>query len=96
MQCTGLKDSKGIDVYEGDILREKPENKWEQENFVAFEVFFHDGDANTDYNIGYNMCRTHYFGSVCGTHYVPSFKPKNVSKMQVIGNIYQNPELINN
>lgn len=93
MQFTGLKDKGGIDIYDGDILRYPAKDNWEKINYSCFEVFFHDGDANIDYNIGYTMCRTHHHGSVCGG-IIPSFKPKTVSKMIVIGNIFQNPELI--
>jgi hypothetical protein len=93
-QYTELKDKNGVEIYEGDILRETPKNDWEQSNYSCFEVFFHSGDANTDYNIGFTMNRMHNHGSVCGGH-IPSFKPKSLKNMCVIGNIYENPELLN-
>jgi len=93
MQWTGLKDKAGKEIYEGDLLREPAKDKWEEENYSCFEVFFHDGDANSDYNIGFTMCRMHNHGSICGG-YVPSFKPKQVSKMIICGNIYEHPELL--
>ncbi len=93
LQHTPLKDKNGLSVYDGCILRFPAENQWEEKNYSCFEVFFHDGDANTDYNIGYSMNRMHNHGSVCGGC-IPSFKPKTVSKMIIIGNIHSNPELL--
>lgn len=91
-QFTGLHDKNGKPIFEGDILRVPPQDEWDKTNYSCFEVFFHDGDANLDYNIGFTMSRMHNHGSVCGG-YIPSFKPKTVSKMEVIGNIYENPDL---
>lgn len=93
MQFTGLKDANDKEIYEGDILREPAKNDWEETNYSCFEVFFHDGDANSDYNIGFTMNRMHNHGSVCGG-YIPAFKPKSVKKMCVVGNVFENPELL--
>ncbi len=92
-EFTGLHDKNGKEVYEGDILRFPPKNDWGNNNYSCFEVFFHDGDGNSDYNIGYSMSRMHNHGAICGG-YIPAFKPKTVKQMAVIGNIYDNPELL--
>lgn len=89
MQWTGLKDKHGKDIYEGDLLRYPGDPK----NFTAYEVFFHDGNANSDYNIGFSISRTHFQGNIAGGH-IPSFKPKTTAQMEVIGNIYQNSDLL--
>ena len=80
-QFTGLKDDKGIDIYEGDLL------KWNDDPGVFFEVFFDDGFND----VGFLCSRTHYQGSRCGG-YIPTFKTGQM--LEVIGNIYENPELI--
>lgn len=93
MQYTGLKDKDGKEIYEGDLLRRPARDNWEKTNFIIQEVFFHDNDA-ADGHIGWQMNRTHYKGSICGHTGVPSFLPKNTCKMEIIGNIYENPELV--
>lgn len=93
MQFTGLKDSKGVEIYEGDILREPAANQWEEVNFVVYEVFWHDNDC-ADGHIGWQMNRTHYHGSLCGGSIWCKMLPKYTKKMLVMGNIHQNPELL--
>jgi uncharacterized phage protein (TIGR01671 family) len=91
-QFTGLIDKNGNEIFEGDILRYPSKDEWDKINFACYEVFFHDGDANSDYNIGFSMNRSYYHGSVSGG-YIPAFKPKQVSEMVIIGNIYEFPEV---
>jgi uncharacterized phage protein (TIGR01671 family) len=93
MQFTGLLDANNIEIYEGDILRELSKSEWENSNYSCFEVFFHDNDANVDYNIGFLMNRAHHHGAVCGG-VIPAFKPGKTQKMIVVGNIFENPGLV--
>lgn len=111
MQYIGLVDKNGKEIYEGDILREPPKSDWDKINYHCFEVFFYDGDNPfVDCNIGYSMDRMHCHGDVCdglcgvGRHrcnkvclgvYRPSLEPAKVFKMEIIGNIFETPELLN-
>jgi len=65
MQYTGLKDKRGIEIYEGDIVKYNAP----QEVGKVVEVLFPD-----DYN---------WLKECCGG-------------LKIIGNIYENPELLNN
>lgn len=95
MQYTGLKDKQNVEIYEGDLLRKEIDQGWDEHNFVAYEVFYHDNDA-ADKHIGFQMNRTHFQGSIAGTSEFPQLLPRNTKKMIIIGNIYSNPELLTN
>ena len=96
MQRNILKqDKNGKKIFEGDILRDLPEDKWEGTSYIGYEVFWHDNEC-CDNHIGWQMDRQHPQGNlVAGTiNLIRKFQPKYVSKMIVIGNIYDNPELL--
>jgi len=92
MTCAGLPDKNKKLIYAGDILRVPPKDDWDKINFASYEVLFYDNDS-CDSHIGFRMNRVHYHGSVCGG-WVPNFNPKNTSKMEIIGNKWKNPELL--
>ncbi len=77
-QYTGLKDSKGVEIYEGDIVRyhfTSPDVNWV--DLVAWEH--------------YGWVLLHFDGTESGaTPLVP------IPSMEIIGNIFENKELINN
>lgn len=68
-QFTGLTDKNGKEVYEGDIVRYRPNNK-------VYQVVFKDGIF---WGEGNNGCG-------CAAHFFPA--------CEIIGNIHDNPELI--
>ena len=92
-QFTELKDKTGKEIYEGDLLRYPPKDKWEENNFYSNEVFWHNNDC-CDRHIGWQMNRIHFYGHICGTSDCSQMKPSTTNKMVIIGNIHDKPDLL--
>jgi len=89
MQYTGLKDKNGKDIYDGDIIivYENGNGKIKSwENTVCFK-----SGAFCLYNP--DCCDTckNGFGITCTL-----MEARYYGELEIIGNIYENPELINN
>lgn len=82
MQYTGLKDKNGKEIYEGDILNKKYHNLVVSDGIGVVEMGY--GDDSDGYNHG------GWYGWKCGES---SLSDVN-EKVEVIGNIYENPELL--
>lgn len=83
LQYTGIKDKSGKEIYVGDII--KIDNDWEEVGFAAGFV-------------GYVIYELGAFKLKEGEIYVPKYRLNgSFGKLAtVIGNIYENPELIKN
>ncbi|MFW5411594.1 YopX family protein [Aerococcus urinaeequi] len=69
MQYTGLKDSNGVEIYEGDILQ--------SEHYFRYQVVF-KGDCWRCESLKNSRFKNRFIGR----------------DLKVIGNIYENPELL--
>lgn len=80
MQYTGLKDKKGKEIYEGDIIN------WEYGKRYPGTV-----DAVVYQGYGYNpFIKSIGFDMECLGHHLLN----GTAECEVIGNIYENPELL--
>jgi uncharacterized phage protein (TIGR01671 family) len=82
MQYTGLKDKNGKEIYEGDILS----NSFGKKNLLMNVIVFEHGSFKHKW-IDRDVVR------IRGQEQEPIFHNVNVV-FEVIGNIYENPELL--
>lgn len=93
MQSTGLKDKNGKEIFEGDVL--------EIQGIRMIVKFGSYKYLETSKNNGYTLGILHdglgfYVEciNVADPDSISPFEPETLKKSQIIGNIYENPELL--
>lgn len=81
MDFVGLKDSKGISIYEGDIL-----------NYNDYRV---GNAATSEGKLVFVVSWEEETGCGCCGHSV-GYDLEKSANIEVLGNIYENPDLLNN
>ena len=83
-QCTGLRDKNGKEIYEGDIVKTKEYGIEIPNGKVSFNSVGYDNFIINYIDGGFRLSNNHRCFLLCrGNH------------LEVNGNIYDNPELIN-
>jgi len=92
MQYTGLKDKNGREIYEGDVLRYKPYHnlRYEDEYKIGVVEWGETGDSD-DY------CHSHHYEWVVNDGSLADIADGVYEgfECEVIGNLFENPELLN-
>lgn len=97
MQFTGLIDKNGKEVYEGDIIKWKETRFWnkeQEEKGVAMPRFFKSAVVYDDAE--FLVSSTQEFDTPLCCFFIKEDVHNQFDyKAEVIGNIYENPELLN-
>ncbi|WP_179875828.1 YopX family protein [Bacillus wiedmannii] len=86
MQFTGLKDKSGKEIYEGDIIFHEKFGEYSEITYFERGMCFIGLPVEKEVREDYLKGNVHYLDLTC--------ENLQISKCRVIGNIYENPELL--
>lgn len=89
MQSTGLKDSKGVEIFEGDIISDAQgvSTLGKKCDETGAQGYLHASEVKADH------CGVHTFDDI-GNYIQLGVEGQDVFEVEVIGNIYHNSELL--
>jgi uncharacterized phage protein (TIGR01671 family) len=100
MQFTGMKDKKGIEIYDGDILEVKFNERyrerisWKGKPDAIAKVFWDYSGFRLECKGEKDKRYADFYDFINNMEYKNDWCDINLKYTRIIGNIYENPELL--